>query len=36
MSGNYTSIWLEDFAGGQHAIYGDYHFTREAVLDYAR
>lgn len=36
MSDNYTSIWLEDFAAGQHAVYGDYHVTREAVVDYAR
>ena len=32
----YTSIWLEDFEAGQHAIYGDYHFTRDAVIDYAQ
>jgi acyl dehydratase len=35
MSG-YTSIWLEDFEAGQHAVYGDHHFTREAVLAFAR
>ena len=32
----YTSIWLEDFEVGQHAIYGDHHFTRDAVIDFAR
>ena len=35
MSG-YTSIWLEDFEAGQHAVYGDHEFTREAVIDYAQ
>ncbi len=35
MSG-YTSIWLEDFEPGQHAVYGEHHFTREAVLAFAR
>ena len=35
MSG-YTSIWLEDFEAGQHAVYGEHHFTREAVLAFAR
>ena len=35
MSG-YASIWLEDFAAGQHAVYGEHHFTREAVLEFAR
>ena len=35
MSG-YTSIWLEDFEAGQHAVYGEHHFTREAVLEFAR
>ena len=36
MSSGYTSIWLEDFAAGQHAVYGEHHFTREAVLEFAR
>ena len=35
MSG-YTSIWLEDFKADQHAVYGDHHFTRDAVLAFAR